>query len=386
MCDLFTKKIMVLDGATGTRLQEYGLGPSDCTPAWILKHPEALRAVKKSYVEAGSDMLYAPTFGATSVDLKKHRIKESVLEINKNLVELAREESGNLPVGGDIAPTGLLLYPMGDTTFDELVDIYTEQADALEEAGVDFFAIETQMSLAECRAAVIAVRTVSEKPILTSFSCNDNGKTLYGEDLHAALLCLQDMGVDAFGINCCGNQPLIHRVISRLSSRTLIPLLVKPNAGTPITTGNRTRYSMSATRMGNYVPKFLNAGARLLGGCCGTDAAYIAAIREAVDAVPNDPFAPSDQKLWAASSFRVVELTSRMKIEELAIDEDIVENAAISEEIGTKLLKVVIRDEMDVDTLAEAQFSIRLPLAVRFEDHELCTRFLHLYHGKPILL
>lgn len=386
MTDFLAKKAYVLDGATGTRLQELGMPAGACVPDWILKNPEAIKTVKKSYLDAGSDLLYAPTFGAIAPTLKKHRVKMSVREMNKELVALARENAGNTPIGGDIAPCGLQPYPVGDASFDDLVEVFAEQADALEEAGVDFFAIETQMSLAECRAAVIAVRSVSEKPILTSFSCTNTGRTLFGEDLGAALMCLQDMGVQAFGINCCDNFGLVSRMLTKLKPHAAIPLLAKPNAGTPVSLNGKLVYRTNPGKMAAYTPRFVNAGARLIGGCCGTNAAFIETIRQTVDAMELPEFVPAEPKALAASAFRVVELTPRMKIADIDIDDDIVENASVSEAMGTKLLKVELRDEQDLDTLEEAQFAIRLPLAVQCHDEELLRRFLRIYNGKPVIL
>lgn len=386
MTDFLGKKAYVLDGATGTRLQELGMPAGACVPDWILKNPEAIKAVKKSYLDAGSDLLYAPTFGAIGPTLKKYRVKMSVRDMNRELVALAREDSGGRPVGGDIAPCGLQLYPVGDAGFDDLVDAFTEQAAALEEAGVDFFAIETQMSLAECRAAVIAVRSVSDKPILASFSCTNNGRTLFGEDLGAAMMCLQDMGVQAFGINCCDDFGLVSRILNKLRPHATVPLVAKPNAGTPVSTGGKLVYRVNPSKIAAYVPRFVASGARLIGGCCGTNAAFIETIRSSLDSMELPEFVLPETKAVAASAFRVVELTPRMKIEEMEIDDDIVENAAVSEAMGIKLLKVSLRDEMDLDTLEEAQFSIRLPLAVQCSDMELLRRFLRIYNGKPVLL
>lgn len=386
MTDFLAKKAFVLDGATGTRLQELGMPAGACTPDWILKNPEAIKTVKKSYLDAGSDLLYAPTFGADAPTLKKYRLKTSVRQMNLDLVSLAREGGGNCPIGGDIAPLGLQLYPAGDHCFEDLVDIFTEQAAALEEAGVDFYAIETQMSLAECRAAVIAVRTLSDKPILASFNCGNTGRTINGEDMGAALLCLQDMGVQAFGINCCGDFALVSRTLNKLRSYAAVPLVAKPNAGIPIVSNGKTLYRCNPNKMAAYIPRFLNAGVRLLGGCCGTDPAFIETIRRTVDSMEIPPLVPTEAKHLAASAFRVVELTPRMKIQDIDLDDELVENASVAEAMGVKLLKIRIRDEDDLDVLEETQYALRLPLAVECDDSELLRRFLRIYNGKPIIL
>jgi Methionine synthase I (cobalamin-dependent), methyltransferase domain len=377
---------IVLDGAMGTRLQMLGMPAGVCTPAWILDHPETFLTVKRSYIDAGSDAIYAPTFGAIGPELKKHRIAMSVREMNRNLVELAREEANNCFVGGDIAPCGLQLYPVGTATFDDLIEVFTEQAAALEEAGVDFFAVETQMSLAECRTAVVAVRSVSDKPIIASFTCGNTGRTLYGEDLSAALVCLQDMGVSAFGINCCGDLNLIARLLGKMKPYAAIPLIAKPNAGEPVSSNGHSVYRMNSAKMSAYIPRFVANGARLLGGCCGTDESYIAAVHETLSAMDVPPFAPAGPRAVAASAYRVQELTPRIRIEELEIDDDIVENASVIEAMGAKMLRLELRDELDLDTLSEAQFSVRLPLVLHCTDEELLKKFLRIYNGKPVVL
>ncbi len=386
MSDLFTKQLHILDSATGTRLQALGMPANACTPDWVLRNPEAFLSIRRGDIAAGSDMIYAPTFGASAPDLKKHGISAGVRDMNIRLVELAKEAADGRPVGGNLSPTGLQVFPAGMTSFDALVDIFAEQAAAQEEAGVDFFAIETQMSLAECRAAVTAVRSVSEKPILCSFSVTDASRSLFGEDMTSVLMCLQDMGVSAFGINCCGNLGLISRLLAKLRRYASIPLVAKPNAGTPSLRGGQLHYSLSAAKMAAYVPRFIASGARLLGGCCGTGPEFIAAIRAVTELVEAPEFTPVQTPALAASPYRTVELTPRMKMEELEIDDDIVENAAVAEATGAKLLNVELRDEMDLDTLNEAQIALRLPLAIRCSDGELLRRFLRLYNGKPVVL
>ena len=382
MGDFFTQKITVLDGATATRLQALGMEADACMPDWVLRNAKTFQSIKRFDVDAGCDMLYAPTFGATAVDFKRRGIRADVRKTNRTLVELTREIAGSCAVGGDIAP----IASEQPLPLDSAVDVYTEQVAALEEAGVDFFVLETQRSLSECRAAVIAVRSISEKPILCSFTPTNTAHTQNGEDLTAVLLSLQDMGVEAFGVNCCGNMNLITRVLNKLRRYAAVPLAVKPAAGISIRHGESIRYSLTLPKMEAYLPRFISAGARLLGGCCGTDSSFVAAVRKAVNDAEQTPFVPAEAKAWTASPYRVVELTSRMKITELEIDEDIVENAAIAEQTGSKLLKVVLQDDIELDTLDETQDSISLPLAVHCEDEELLRRFLRLYNGKPVIL
>ena len=231
----------ILDGATGTELQKRGFSGGGCAEAWVLEHPDAMLDIQRRYVAAGSRIIYTPTFGANRVKLEAAGIFNRVREYNLRLAAIAREAAGDTAlVAGDIAPTGLFLAPLGTASFEELVDIYTEQAAALEEAGVDIFVIETMMTLPEARAALLAVRSVSKKPAIVSFTCEGPGRTLTGTDAAAALTVMQGMGADAFGLNCSVGPRDILAQIERLRPWAEIPLLAKPNAGLPHVVDGRT--------------------------------------------------------------------------------------------------------------------------------------------------
>lgn len=212
---------LILDGATGTELQKRGFTGAVSAEEWVLAHPESILDIQRRYVDAGSRVLYAPSFGANRQKLEEHGIFNQTEAYNRRLAALSKQAAaGRALVAGDLSPTGLFLSPMGETSFRELVDIYTPQAAGLEEAGVDLFVIETMMTLSDARAAVLAVRSVSDKPIFVTFTCDEKGRTVSGTDITAALVIMQGMGVDAFGLNCsagprrcwcscggCGNMP-----------------------------------------------------------------------------------------------------------------------------------------------------------------------------------
>jgi len=283
MKEFFAPLPLILDGATGTQLQKLGMPPGCCTERWVLENPEAIISIQRAYVEAGSDAVLAPTFGANRALLGKYGLGDQVREYCLRLVELSRKAvSGGALVGGDMAPTGLMPEPYGTSSLEEIEDVFREQAAALEGAGVDFYALETQMYLDEARAAVAAIKSVSNKPILVSFPCTPAGKSLWGEDLAGVMECLQDMGIDAFGVNCCGDLDLLTDLLGELKSRARLPLIAKPNAGTPEMIGGRAVYHMSPEDLAAYVPKLVSSGASILGGCCGTHEGHIAAIRQAL--------------------------------------------------------------------------------------------------------
>ena len=277
----FFETPLILDGATGTELRRLGMRLGDCTERWVLENLDALVSLQRGYIDAGSHALYAPTFGLNRVSLRTHGLNPDLTDWASRLVALSRKAAVSagkeVLVGGDIAPTGMLLEPLGDLHFDDFVEIFSEQVQALETAGVDFYAIETQMYLPETRAAVTAVRSISSKPILVSFSVTATGSSIYGDDLTTALRELEPMGIDAFGVNCLGDLQLLCELMARLD--TEIPLLAKPNAGHPDASG---QYDMAPETLASYIPALYDAGVRYFGGCCGTNAEHIAAIHDAL--------------------------------------------------------------------------------------------------------
>ena len=274
---------LILDGATGTEMLKRGMPSGSCTDLWILEHPEAILELQRAYVQAGSQVVYAPTFSANRPSLKRHKADISVYDLCARLVALSREASGGKAlVAGDIAPCGLQPEPVGDASFDELVSVFRETAQALCDAGVDLFAVETQISLAEARAAATAVRQISDKPLFVTFTCGPTGRSLWGDDLAEAAGEMQKLGADAFGINCCGDLELIERLLPQIREKCTLPLIVKPNAGHPEMRDGKSVYAMTPQTLGDSIPRFSGAGAAIFGGCCGTTPEHIAAIRAAL--------------------------------------------------------------------------------------------------------
>ena len=268
---------LILDGATGTELQKHGYAGDVSAEQWTLAHPDIIREIQRGYVAAGSRVLYTPTFGANRQKLEERGIFNRTADFNRRLAALSREAAdGRAWIAGDLAPTGLFLAPLGEASFEDLVDIYTEQAAGLEEAGVDLFVIETMMTLSDARAAVLAVRSVSDKPIFVSFTCDESGRSLSGTDVTAALTVLQGMGISAFGLNCSTGPEQMLVQLRRLHEYARVPLIAKPNAGMPITVGGKTVYDCTPEDFTAYVPAMLEAGVAVFGGCCGTTAAHIA--------------------------------------------------------------------------------------------------------------
>ena len=294
---------LILDGATGTELQKHGYAGDVSAEQWTLAHPDIMREIQRGYVAAGSQVLYTPTFGANRQKLEERGIFTRTADFNRRLAALSREAAdGKAWIAGDLAPTGLFLAPLGEASFEDLVDIYTEQAAGLEEAGVDLFVIETMMTLSDARAAVLAVRSVSDKPIFVSFTCDESGRSLSGTDVTAALTVLQGMGISAFGLNCSTGPEQMLVQLRRLREYARVPLIAKPNAGMPITVGGKTVYDCTPEDFTAYVPAMLEAGVAVFGGCCGTTAAHIAALRDALREAKFVPPAPQHTDLLPAAT------------------------------------------------------------------------------------
>ena len=294
---------LILDGATGTELQKRGYTGDVCAEQWTLEHPEAIIDIQRGYVDSGSQVLYTPTFGANRRKLEEHGIFNRTEDYNRRLAALSEQASGGRALrAGDISPTGAFLAPLGDVSFEELVDIYTQQAAGLESAGVDLFVIETMMTLSDARAAVLAVRSVSDKPVFVTFTCDENGRSISGGDVTAALVVLQGMGIDAFGLNCSAGPEQMLPQLRRLREYARVPLIAKPNAGMPQIVDGKAVYDCTPEEFVALIPDMLRTGVAVFGGCCGTTAAHIAALRDALDGASVTPPAPLHTHMLPAAT------------------------------------------------------------------------------------
>ncbi len=279
---------LVLDGGMGTQLFDMGLGVSQCPHAWNTEHPDKVRSIHKAYYDAGADIIFTNTFGANKYRLSQFELQDKVSELNQDGVEAAKHLGDrSYLIAGDIGPTGYLLQPYGEHHPDDFVQCFRDQAQALEQAGVDLFVIETQSDPQEALAAIQGIRKESTKPIIVSFSFQlgkQGYRTMMGTSPKEALEAVQDMDIQGFGVNCGEGMEKYHDLVPILRPLTDLPLMVKPNAGVPEMVGGVTKYSESPSDFQRMVPEILTAGANLIGGCCGTTPDHIRVIREAVDA------------------------------------------------------------------------------------------------------
>lgn len=279
---LIEQRLIQLDGATGTELVKRGMPAGVCPEAWVLEHPEALAAVQQAYAASGSDLVYAPTFGGNPLKLAEFHLEQRTGEINRQLAEISRRAVPGKLVFGDIAPTGQLVEPFGPLPFERTVELYKEQVRGLIDGGVDGFAIETMMDLQEARAALIAVRELCDLPTIVTLTFEPGGRTLTGVHPVSALVTLQALGADAFGCNCSTGPAEMAEVIRELKPYAAIPLVAKPNAGMPHLVDGTTVFDLAPDAFAKASVALIDAGANLLGGCCGTSPAHLAALHNEI--------------------------------------------------------------------------------------------------------
>ncbi|MGE5403441.1 MAG: homocysteine S-methyltransferase family protein, partial [Candidatus Saccharibacteria bacterium] len=294
-------RIMILDGAMGTMLQQRGLKPGECPEMMCIKHPEVLEEVHRLYVEAGSDIIQTNTFGGNRFKLAEYGLADRVAEINAKAVEAAKRAAGNKAlVALSVGPTGRLLKPVGDVDFDDLYDAFAEQVTAAAKAGADLISIETMTDIGELRAALIAAKQCTSLPVIAHLTFEDDGRTMMGTDPVTAALIIEALGAVAVGANCSGGAKKLLPLIAQMAETTNLFVTVEPNAGLPKLIDGNTVFPESPEEMAGYALELREAGANIIGGCCGTTPLHIKAMADAVKG--KAPVARAPQNKWAFCS------------------------------------------------------------------------------------
>ena len=285
LLDALESRVLVIDGAIGTEMFKLGLGVGESGELWNVDQPGKILQIQQAYADAGADILISNTFGANRIALEKHQLAARAKEIIGTGVRLAKEAAGNSRfVVGDIGPTGEFMEPLGVYTYEEFVEIFREQAAILADAGVDGFIMETMTDLNELKTAIDACGGY-DLPVIASMSFNidadGNGfHTMMGVSPKDMAEALKDTGVVALGANCgSADANEMVRVVEEIKSVCEIPVLIEANAGKPRNVDGRTVYDQSPEEMAKAVPALVEAGARIIGGCCGTTPEHIQAIR-----------------------------------------------------------------------------------------------------------
>nr|WP_297874601.1 homocysteine S-methyltransferase family protein [uncultured Blautia sp.] len=263
---------VILDGATGSNLMKAGMPRGVCTEKWVCENPEPLTQLQKAYKKAGSQIVYASTFSANRISLENYGLENQVKELNTALMGISRNAVGkDVLVAGDLTTTG-----KQEISYEELLEAYKEQILALVEAGADLLVAETMMGITECMAAIDAAASVCELPVMCTLTVESDGSLFFGDNIYEAVETLAEMGADAVGINCSTGPDQLLSVVENMREKVSIPLIVKPNAGMPVIDekGNPV-YSMGPEEFAVHMKCLVEAGADIVGGCCGTAPEYI---------------------------------------------------------------------------------------------------------------
>ncbi|WP_027340294.1 homocysteine S-methyltransferase family protein [Halonatronum saccharophilum] len=404
------EEILVLDGAMGTQLYKKGLEVGDCPEELNLTHPQIIEEIHREYVEAGSDIIQTNTFGASRIKLNEYELGDKIEEINKKAVELARRAAKkDTIVSASIGPTGKLLEPMGDLPFSDALEIFGEQAKILEEAGADAISIETMTDLQEARAALIGIKEYTSLPIICHLTYEQNLKTMTGTDPLTAITVLEGLGADVIGANCSMGPEGLLKVINKMGGDTDTYLCVQPNAGLPILDeNNNTVFPMEAKEMAGYIDSFIESGANIIGGCCGSTPEYISLVKEKVKGIKPKKRERRKETQLASRSKRISiadhlptriigerinptgrkELSAQLKEGEMEI---LAKEALKQSEAGADILDVNIGvpkiDQVATMGLAleKVQNLVDLPISIDTTNGEVLEAALQKVVGKPLV-
>lgn len=353
---LVQSKVVILDGATGSNLQKRGMPVGICPEQWILENAEVMKTLQKEYIAAGSDILYAPTFGGNRIKLKEYGLEEHLEEMNTRLVQITKEAVAERKcdrkvfIAGNLTMTGEQLYPVGTLLFEELVDVYKEQVVCLLNAGVDLFVVETMMSLQESRAAVLAIKETCDLPIMVTLTFNEDERTLYGTDAKTAVVVLQNLGADAVGLNCSTGPDKMHQMVAQMRKVANIPLIAKPNAGLPVLEDGETVFNMEPEEFAKEAEELFEQGISILGGCCGTTPEHIRMLAERL----------KDKKVPEISNKKVRAVTTERKTVEMDLNGRFMVVGERINPTGKKALQAELREgKLDiVTTFVEEQVEL----------------------------
>lgn len=397
---------ILFDGGMGTMLQAAGLQAGEIPESWNLTHPVEIEKVHRAYVEAGSDVVTSNTFGANS-----RKYGQPVAEVIREAVRIARR-SGARFVAQDIGPIGTMLKPLGEMDFDEAYELFREQVcatcDADEDASPDLYIIETMTDLLETKAAVLAVKENTGKPLFATMTFEKTGRTFMGTSAAAAAVTLSALGVDAIGVNCSLGPNELKEVVRTICEYATVPVIVQANAGLPAMVDGKTVYNVTADDYVKAVRELMYPEVQILGGCCGTNPDYIRGIRRMLDETMFIKARFADKRRTVVcSSQRIADYgdrvcvvgerlnpTGKKKISQALRDRDydlIVAEAIREEECGAEILDVNAGlpdiDEKEVlkALINELQGACPLPLQIDTSDPEALETAVRRYAGKPVI-
>lgn len=405
----FNEKIYILDGGMGTMMQKLGMRSDETSTQFSLREPAILKDIHKQYIEAGSDIIYAATFGINRFKANELScgLDEAVKVIMKAANE-ARDEADSkgrdIKVALDLGPLGEMLEPMGILTFEEAYEAYKEVVIAAEGCGADLAVIETMSDLYEVKAAVLAVKENSDLPVMVSMSFEENGRTFTGVSIEAMVMTLEGLGVDAVGINCSLGPVEILPMAKKMRSLTKLPVFAKPNAGLPDpATGE---YNITPQEFIDVMGDFINSGITILGGCCGTSPEHIRGIAEQIETAEMPTIGEPVRNLKVCSGNTVVNVdhvtvigerinpTGKKRLKQALLDEDfdyILTQAVEQIDAGAEILDVNVGvpalDDVKMlpRVVKQLQSITGLPLQIDSGNPQAIEAALRVYNGKAIV-
>lgn len=405
--EFLQQNIVYLDGGTGTLLQAAGLPLGELPERWNVTNATAVQDIHRAYFDVGSNIVATNTFGANSLKFSERELNEIVKAAIENVRVAAQTSCGTQQkfVALDIGPTGKLLKPYGDFAFEDAVETFAKTARLGEKYGADCILIETMNDSYETKAAVLAAKENTSLPVLVSCAYGEDGKLMTGATPAAMVALLEGLGVDAIGVNCSVGPKQMTGVVEELLARASVPVLVKPNAGLPITDGDTARYDIDEREFAEYMSAFVQKGARLVGGCCGTTPAYIAATVAATNDLSAQPIMP--KKITCVSSYthavdfdtpvligERINPTGKKRFKQALKEKDtgyILAEGIAQQEKGAHILDVNVgTPEIDERAelpryIEELQAVIDLPLQIDTSDSVAMERAMRLYNGKPLV-
>lgn len=408
--DRVGKEILVVDGAMGTLLQQLGLPSGWCPEEWNVSHPEAIKDIHRLYLEAGANIITTNTFGAIRAKLADYGFEDKVREFNLAAVKEAKEAARpfGAMVAGSVGPLGKFLQPLGPMSFDEAYEQFYEQCCILVEAEADLILFETFGDIGEMRAALVAAADAGNIPVVASFTFDESGRTFTGTDPETAAVVVERLGAVAIGINCSVGPKQLVNVVHNLAKSTNLPVLVSPNAGMPEIVNGRTVFRETPETMAQFAGHFVELGASLLGGCCGTTPDHIRAINNNIKNLK--PVVRSRQYGLRVAS-RVKTVTIHPQGMPIAIGERLnpTGKKALQAEIKERKTEITRRDALaqveagaaildvnvgvgGVDQVAAmerainaVQILVDAPLCIDSTDPVVIEHALKIYHGKAII-
>lgn len=402
------ERLYFFDGAMGTLLQANGLGAGELPEPWNLTHPDVILNIHRQYLDAGCDILKTNTFGANAVKLSEHgcSVKEVVTE-GVRIAKRAIAESGRKAfVAMDIGPTGKLLEPLGDLSFEKACEAFCEAASAGEQAGADLILIETMSDTYETKAALLAAKESTKLPVFVTMIFDEQGKLLTGGDISAAVAMLEGLGADGIGFNCGLGTKQMLKLLPKLKECCSVPMVINPNAGLPRSENGQTVFDVAPDEFAADMAELAREGAWVIGGCCGTTPAHIdAMVRTCKDIQP----LPLEMKnLTVVSSYagsvtfskkpvligERINPTGKKRFKQALRENDmdyILREGITQQQNGAHILDVNVGlpeiDEVDMmyRTVRELQSVVDLPLQIDTSNPEAMEQAMRICNGKPLI-